>query len=950
MARRDMIIDGRGNMADLVRSFDSLIKSVGKLEKRLDDTQKQARKSADAVSNISREIKNFAKGLVSFYGVRGVVGIFKQATSAAIDFQKELRNVSTLLKESGQAVEGSFGPAIRDLAKETGQTTKDLNKALFDTISAGVKGTETMAGAMEFMSVSAKAAIAGNTDVAVSTDALTSILNSFGATAVDTQKFANELFIAAREGKTTFAELAGNVGKVAAIANTAGLEFKEVGSALVGLTRAGLNTAEATTALRSLIVQLLKPSEELEQLFWKVTKSSPAQALGELGLGGVLKILRSNTDGTAESFSKLIPETRGLAAATALTDSQFQAFSDTMELMVTDSNAMGDAFGKMSDTTAHSISVLKASINDLSISIGNALKPAIDVAVSGLISFTNAANNSLNAVKNLINEINEFQKSRQLFRDLVTGELFKEIQAQFGAEMAGPRAPEGVLKKRAKKKMAKRSTPQFVQKLQEKIAAANEAAIMKLHQLRISLLEGEAKIKKQLELDVMRVIKQKHVDEEIKAAQIAALRKKAEKDIADFKDKQTEKEIRDTEKWLRERLKREKEIEESAKGFFKYKVRTEAEIEDLKYDFLERQLQAEKQRREEWIQLFKDIAAGIVDAFHAADDVLGGLFSNLKNQIMEIIQLAVQFAAEGYSVDDAGNIETPLNRLTGVLDQFVSFWENVAANLGDTLSFVTDVAVPKIINAFIENFPKIVQALNENFKRALPNLISLIIDLVIAVLDELPSIVEAIIQGIFMAIERLVQRLPELIAAIQRAVAGIVKVVIQMVIEGIPRIVSEILKAIPRIIKEIVVSLFNDLIPAIAEGVWNGLKGAVSDTDTILTIATGGISSLFHEGGIVGGQVGLGASDVPIIAQMGEAILNREATERLGERGVQAINDGAKVGGDTHINNVVRIDNAFARDINSFVDEMVSDGLKSHQSKTSQVITGPERVGLKIRR
>jgi hypothetical protein len=59
--------------------------------------------------------------------------------------------------------------------KKFGFATEDLNKALFDTISAGIPAGQ----AIEFLNASSKLAVGGVTDLRIATDGMTSVFNVY---------------------------------------------------------------------------------------------------------------------------------------------------------------------------------------------------------------------------------------------------------------------------------------------------------------------------------------------------------------------------------------------------------------------------------------------------------------------------------------------------------------------------------------------------------------------------------------------------------------------------------------------------------------------------------------------------------------------------------------------------------------------------------------------------
>ena len=119
---------------------------------------------------------------------------------------------------------------------------------------------------MSVLEVSAKAAKAGLTTTGIAADALTTLINAFGAEAESAEYFADLLFTTVKLGKTTMSELAPAIGGVATIAAQAGLSMEEVSGALAIMTRRGISTDRAVTFLRATMVSMLKPTEEAAEV------------------------------------------------------------------------------------------------------------------------------------------------------------------------------------------------------------------------------------------------------------------------------------------------------------------------------------------------------------------------------------------------------------------------------------------------------------------------------------------------------------------------------------------------------------------------------------------------------------------------------------------------------------------------------------------------------------
>ncbi len=259
---------------------------------------------------------------------------------------------------------------LQSLSVEFGESTQTLSKGLYDILSASIPPAEAL-GVLE---VSARAAAAGITDTGVAADAITTILNSYGFSADQAGMVSDKLFAIVKEGKTTFAELAPSIGKVAATASMAGLSFDDLGACIATMTRAGIRTEEVMTAINGVLIAFLKPTDEAIAAAGKFGLELNTTTLQTEGLTGVMEKL---TDATAEQLAEIFPNIRGLKGmAAALGDAE--GYARSYALMLESAGLTQEAFAKQSDTLNFKLDQLKSMFNVIRVTIGEALIPAVE--------------------------------------------------------------------------------------------------------------------------------------------------------------------------------------------------------------------------------------------------------------------------------------------------------------------------------------------------------------------------------------------------------------------------------------------------------------------------------------------------------------------------------------------------------------------------------------------
>jgi len=251
MARRlvELVLQGKDETKAAFASADSSLKGLG-------GSADGASKSFGGLNVSSLKM---AGGLAAAGAAVVTLGkYFSDAATRAGELEAAMAEVRTLTNAMPKE-QRILTNQVRDLSVKFGQLDTTMAKAAYNITSAGFGDSAEMLALLE---VSAKAAIAGITDVNTAATLLTQSLNAYGAGADEAAKYSDILFATVKGGVTTFPELAANLGKVTGIAATAGITFEEVAAAIAVMTQKGINTAEATTALNALILAMVSGSEE----------------------------------------------------------------------------------------------------------------------------------------------------------------------------------------------------------------------------------------------------------------------------------------------------------------------------------------------------------------------------------------------------------------------------------------------------------------------------------------------------------------------------------------------------------------------------------------------------------------------------------------------------------------------------------------------------------------
>ncbi len=410
---------------------------IGKLEKEMKDIP---------FEKIGADIEKAGQRLESIGATltRNVTAPIVAATGAGVkfasDFESGAAKVSTIADTTKVSIE-ELKDGVIDLSNDTAQSTNILNEALYQAISGNVDTAESV----EFLGTSVKAAVGGFTDTATAVDGLTTVLNSYGKEANEADRIANQMLVTQNKGKTTFGELAKDIGKVTPIASDLNLETEELFTSLAVTTAQGLATSESISGLKAAMSNIIKPSKEaseaaqtlgidfsvsalqskgwinflsdvkvglenaspefeaisvkfsensarmleLENAGQKTSKEYKNLVKENKALSKELELLAKASDSSVGGMATLFGSIEGLNAMLMLTSEQGIAkYNETMKEMNTNTNALDDAYKKMTETTEFKFKKAMNESKNAVMELGAKLLPTINDALelfSGLI-------------------------------------------------------------------------------------------------------------------------------------------------------------------------------------------------------------------------------------------------------------------------------------------------------------------------------------------------------------------------------------------------------------------------------------------------------------------------------------------------------------------------------------------------------------------------------------
>ncbi len=301
-----------------------------------------------------------------------IIAVGTAAVKMGMDFEKSASKVSTIADTTTTSMD-TLKKGVIKLSNETGESASSLNEALYQTISAGVKTADSVS----FLGTATKLAKAGFTDSTTSIDALTTVINAYGLKASDAKTISDQLIQTQNLGKTTVAELGGEIGNVIPIAASMNVSTQDLFASLAELTKSGVNTSEAVTGMKGALSSILKPTSNASKMAQQLGIDFSAIHLKNVGLPAFLQEVEEKTGGDSTKMAALFGNVRALNAVMILTGKGSTDFKNILSQMGDTAGKTDSAFSKMESSGAAKWNKALNQMKNAGIQLGGVLSPVL---------------------------------------------------------------------------------------------------------------------------------------------------------------------------------------------------------------------------------------------------------------------------------------------------------------------------------------------------------------------------------------------------------------------------------------------------------------------------------------------------------------------------------------------------------------------------------------------
>lgn len=343
------------------------------------DLEDQSKNTGSALDGLRAGLVNVAAAIqiaeVAVGALAAAMAALRVPAQLAIDFEREFALVATLSDKVGEDLERG----LLELAGRVPQTAGDITKATYQAISAGIDPGQVVG----FLDAASKAAVAGNSTLTTSVEALTTAVNAFASQGVTAAQASDVLFATVKAGVTTFEELNASLGQASAVA-AYGVSIEEVGAAVASLTKLGFSTSDAITRVNAAVKAVANPIGAAASQFKRLGVEVGIDRLQAVGLAGVLADVQKATGGSASAIAKLTNRFEAQQGLLGLLGSNYEGFNDNLQRTGAAAGSTDAAFEKLSNTTQGAIDRFKSTAEGALRELGDAVLPAINEAAESL--------------------------------------------------------------------------------------------------------------------------------------------------------------------------------------------------------------------------------------------------------------------------------------------------------------------------------------------------------------------------------------------------------------------------------------------------------------------------------------------------------------------------------------------------------------------------------------
>lgn len=355
------------------------------------EVQRAVDQSRTAAEKCSKAFLGFNNAVTAISTMRTALqGLFEENNA----YSASMAKANTMAGKSGQELDQLKG-SVADLAKEVPIARDALAEGLYQVVSNGVPENNWI----DYLRASAKASVGGVADLGETVKVTSTIIKNYGLTWDDAAAVQDKIQLTAKNGVTSFEQLAQALPRVTGNAATLGVSVDDLMATFSTLTGVTGNTAEVSTQLAAIFTALVKPSSEASKMAAQMGIEFNAAAIKSAGgFRQFLIQLDSSVQQYAaksgmlsqEIYGKLFGSAESLRALGPLTGQLREKFEQNAQAMAGSAGTIDDAFATMAGTGSAQMQMLKNTWGDFTDAVAkaaNTLMPALNIVATAGLAF-----------------------------------------------------------------------------------------------------------------------------------------------------------------------------------------------------------------------------------------------------------------------------------------------------------------------------------------------------------------------------------------------------------------------------------------------------------------------------------------------------------------------------------------------------------------------------------
>ena len=332
------------------------------------DGLKQAMTAAIVEADkLKSSLINWSQGVQALGAVSNAVsqlnGTLQDITADSRAFGAAMKAANTMAGKNAEGFANLKGQ-VSDLSKTLPIARDELANGLYQVISNGVPEDNWI----DYLNKSAKASVGGIADLGETVKVTSTVIKNYGLAWDAAESVQDKIQLTAKNGVTSFEQLAQALPRVTANASTLGVSVDELLASFATLTGVSGNTNEVATQMAAIFTALVKPSSEATEMAEKMgIEFNAASIKAAGGLRNFLTQLDASVKEYAaangvleqEVYAKLFGSAESLRALTPLTNQLSEKFSENVDAMANSAGTINAAYNEMSSTGSATTQMLK---------------------------------------------------------------------------------------------------------------------------------------------------------------------------------------------------------------------------------------------------------------------------------------------------------------------------------------------------------------------------------------------------------------------------------------------------------------------------------------------------------------------------------------------------------------------------------------------------------------